>query len=321
MGLRGLEIKNPHDMQRERREEHGDRGGQQELERRSREKVQEILRDQNGDMSAHTGSISPPKGDCETIAAYPIERIMSGRVAVLSFDDTLLTVHGIFASVKFRHLPVVDEHGHIIGIISDRDVLRMTSPFFGTINEQKRDVEIMSRRVGMIMTRNPVCIPMGATLLEAVRLMNGKKISCLPVVEGNTARLAGIITWKDVVRAFVPGAFNMTGESNRLKTGVHINPESSESVRLRVKAAESARMRAVAESAAADMPDAAPERRPVGDKPDPDRLPLPKDPTDTAVLEKREPEESDHISLSSEPKILAQHKLADGQRMRPLPNV
>lgn len=246
MGLRGLEVKSPLDMQKERRKNEGDtRQFTHDLERRSREKVQEILSEQENDMAGHSGDMRPiPSGECDKISGRGITDIMSGRVAVLSFDDTLLTVQGIFASVRFRHLPIVDDSGNIIGIISDRDLLRMVSPFYGTVNEQTRDIEIMNRKVGMVMTRNPTCVDVNVTILDAVRLMNAKNISCLPILEVGTRRLLGIVTWKDVVRVFCPRGFSAS-DSNRLKTGVHINPESRESARLRAKASESARLRAV----------------------------------------------------------------------------
>lgn len=244
MGLRGLEQKNLHDMERERRED-GRQASLANMERRSQEKVQEILRDQEGDMSAYSGALNDVnQSDCDRIAAHYVERIMSSRVAVLSFDDNLLTVQGIFASVKFRHLPVVDEDGGIIGIISDRDFLRVASPFFGTVNEQNRDKEIMMRKVGTIMTRNPICANMQTTILEAVKLMNGRKISCLPIVKPGGSKLQGIVTWKDVVRAFCPKAFNAASDSARLKAGVTVNPQTSESARFRAKTAESARLMA-----------------------------------------------------------------------------
>ncbi len=235
MGLRGLNNKTAHDRDRERREQ---RETNQDalMERRSNEKVQEILRGQEGDMTQYTGSLqATAKSDCERIAARPVSEIMSAKVAALSFDDNLLTVQGIFASVKFRHLPVVDEYGEIIGIISDRDFLRVVSPFFGTINEQNRDKEIMAKKVGVIMTRNPICATADTSITSAVRLMNGKKISCLPIVEKGSLKLLGIVTWKDVVRVFVPRAFNPNRESNRLKAGVRVDPVSSESQRLRAK--------------------------------------------------------------------------------------
>lgn len=241
MGMRGLNPQNPHDRDRERREEEK-RDLSHEKERRANEKVQEILRDQEGDMSAYTGGISDQgQSDCDRICHAPVGKIMSSKVAALSFDDTLLTVQGIFASVKFRHLPVVDSNQEVIGIISDRDLLRVASPFFGTINEQTRDKEIMNRKVGTIMTRKPVCANVDNTIIEAVSLMNQRKISCLPIVKKGTMLLLGIITWKDVVRAFCPRSFSSSSESTRLKAGVGINPENSESARLRAKAKQSTR--------------------------------------------------------------------------------
>lgn len=246
MGLRGLETASVKDFARERREQRGPSLG--EAERRSREKVQEILNGQEHvpPEDANRATIYLPNngGQCSAMETTTVDRIMSGRVAVLTFDDTVLTVRGIFDSVRFHHLPVVDEQGSIIGIISDRDFLRLVSPFFGTVNEQSRDKEIMTRKVGMIMTRNPICVGPDTTVVDAVKLMNGERISCLPVVEHGSKKLMGLITWKDVVRAFCPAGFDKTRDSNRLKTGVHINPPSSESARLKAKSAESVRLRA-----------------------------------------------------------------------------
>lgn len=274
MGLRGLEHKNPREMERERRADNRRQAELESHEQRSREKVQEILQDQEGDMSAFQGRRGGMQPDsCGTLCGEKATRIMSSRVAVLSFDDTLLTVQGIFSSVKFRHLPVVDESGRIIGIISDRDFLRMISPFFGTVNEQSRDKELMTRKVGTIMTRNPVCAGPDISVIEAVRIMNRKKISCLPIVRDEEKTLLGIITWKDVVRLFCPAAFHAETESNRLRTGVHINPEKGESVRLQAKAAESARLqdktagsaRSGAGTTPAPPPSSARPDRPRGD--------------------------------------------------------
>lgn len=246
MGLRGLEKrKNPLDIERERRQEKEQRQNTAlvEQERRSREKVQEILQDQEGDMSAFNQVLS---GETrllgEDVAALPVEKLMSGRVAVLSFDDTLLTAQGIFHNVRFHHLPVVDDDGCLIGIVSDRDVLRLSSPFFGTINEQKRDADVMSKKVGTFMTRNPLRVTLETRVEDVIRLMGRKKIGCLPVMEKDTDRLMGIVTWKDIVRAYCPHAFVADTESSRLKSGVHINPEAAESSRLRTRATERERL-------------------------------------------------------------------------------
>ncbi|MCC8180896.1 MAG: CBS domain-containing protein [Planctomycetes bacterium] len=103
----------------------------------------------------------------------------------------------------------------------------------------------MNRKVGTVMTRNPICVGTDTEVLDAIKTMNKHRISCLPVLEKGTRRLQGIVTWKDIVRAFCPEAFDSPSDSHRLKTGVHINPESRESQRLRAKSAESVRLRAV----------------------------------------------------------------------------
>ena len=230
MGLRGYEPKSPRDMEKARKQGqssttttvHKRSDTQTLMEQRSREKAQEIIQGQSGDMSSFNQSI--PTGGT-THRDYTlhkrVDKVMSGKVAVLSFDDTLSIAHEIFSNVRFHHLPIVNEAGCVIGIISDRDVLRLSSPFFGTVNEQTRDREIMSRKIGVIMTRNPVCIGINETIINAVKLLNSKKISCLLVVENDKSegkKLLGIVTWKDIVRACCPAGFNAASESNRLKT-------------------------------------------------------------------------------------------------------
>ena len=101
---------------------------------------------------------------------------------------------------------VVDEQQRVLGVVSDRDVLRMVSPFFGTVNEQTRDTTLMKRPVHQVMTRDPVCAAPEMRMEEAIRIMWVRRISCLPVVDGEF-RIAGILTWKDIVRAFCPQGF------------------------------------------------------------------------------------------------------------------
>ncbi|MDR1536347.1 MAG: CBS domain-containing protein [Planctomycetota bacterium] len=216
MGLRGLELKDAREIELHRRGEHRKAGG----EKRDTERMERIIQKQTQVISA------PPKTARDSDRFNPARRtgslsevgdIMSGRVAVLTFDDSILVAHEIFARVKIHHLPIIDEQGGIIGVISDRDVLKNSSPFFGTINEQKRDVEIMNRKVGLIMSRNPLCVNPDIPVVEAIKLMNGKHISCLPIVDVDGRKLLGILTWKDVVRALCPEGFDSSHDSGRLR--------------------------------------------------------------------------------------------------------
>ncbi len=209
-----------------------------EIEKRSEEKVDEILMDQTetADIADEGKPVVDERGTrlreaAKKAMSLKAGDIMSARIATVTFDDTVMVVKGIFSKVRFHHLPVIDDTGGLIGIISDRDFLKSISPFLGTINEQTRDVELMKKKVGLIMTRNPVSVTVETDMVEAIKLMNERKVSCLPVVAPGTKHLMGIVTWKDIVRAFCPEAFPYSRVSGRLKTGVHIKPRTTESGR------------------------------------------------------------------------------------------
>ncbi|MDR1613329.1 MAG: CBS domain-containing protein [Planctomycetota bacterium] len=246
MGIGKLKTTNAHDLEKERREkEDPQHESLPEMETRAWEKVQDILQDQEESHPvADAAKPNPPVTQPQAGQAVPeaaasadtvyerrfiVADIISGRVVTVKFDDTILVVKGIFDSVRFHHLPVVDDDGRIIGIISDRDFLKSVSPFMGTINEQSRDIELLKKKVGLIMTRNPAMVNPETGVVNAVRLMNEKKVSCLPVVPKGDTMLLGVVTWKDVVRAYCPEGFTKSG---KIRTGVNIHLKTQESARL-----------------------------------------------------------------------------------------
>ena len=130
-----------------------------------------------------------------------IESLMTKKVATIGMDDTVKTVSEIFSKVNFHHLLVIEDDS-LCGVISDRDLLKTTSPFLNTPNEQTRDLAILKKRAHQIMTRKVITITKDADVEQAVNLMLEKNISCLPVVSPSGA-IEGIITWKDIIRTYV----------------------------------------------------------------------------------------------------------------------
>jgi acetoin utilization protein AcuB len=183
---------------------------------KSRAKADEIAGRANAEEGRAVTDAGKAGLDC---GEWPVSRVMSAKVAAVFPDDTLLTVREVFAKVKFRHLAVVDEAQKVLGVVSDRDVLRAVSPFFGTVNEQTRDLALMRRPVHQIMTREPICAAPDLRIEEAIRIMRQKRISCLPVVDGEF-RIIGILTWKDIVRAFCPQGFHAPQEKAPNTTGI-----------------------------------------------------------------------------------------------------
>jgi acetoin utilization protein AcuB len=127
--------------------------------------------------------------------------IMTSRVVTVEMDDSIRLINGLFAHAKFHHLLVV-ENNKMVGIISDRDVLKATSPFLHTLAEQSRDSATLERKAHQIMTRSLVTGTREMRIIDAVRLMLEKRVSCLPVLS-QEGKIEGLVTWKDMLRAFV----------------------------------------------------------------------------------------------------------------------
>jgi acetoin utilization protein AcuB len=95
------------------------------------------------------------------------------------------------ADRHFRHIVVVDSGGQILGVISDRDILRALAR---SNNWQKKDVS-------QIMTRDPVTVKRETPLSGAVAKIVAKRINCLPVLD-DEGKVCGILTSTDLLKAY-----------------------------------------------------------------------------------------------------------------------
>ena len=124
---------------------------------------------------------------------------MNATVVSLDMDDTLGSIQEMFNNVNFHHLLVTDK-GVLLGIISDRDLLKAISPYAGTSSELPRDAATMNKRAHQIMTRKPVTITPGNDISKGIERLLEHNISCLPVVDKDN-KIKGIVTWKDLIKA------------------------------------------------------------------------------------------------------------------------
>lgn len=129
--------------------------------------------------------------------------IMSRRLITVHPDDSVAAVRRLFELHGFHHLLVV-EQGRLLGVISDRDLLKNLSPFIGSNMERTADAHLLDRRVHQIMRRKPVTATPDTPYCDAARLMVEQKISCLPILDPETGRPVGIVTWRDLLCAVCP---------------------------------------------------------------------------------------------------------------------
>lgn len=131
-----------------------------------------------------------------------VTSIMSRSLVTVRPDDSVDTVRRLFDEHAFHHLLVV-ERGQLVGVISDRDLLRNISPFVGKLQERPQDITLLHRRVHQIMRRQPITVSPEAEYCDAARVMLEHKVSCLPVVD-DRGRPVGVLTWRDLLRVVCP---------------------------------------------------------------------------------------------------------------------
>jgi acetoin utilization protein AcuB len=130
-----------------------------------------------------------------------LEEIMTTEVVTIGMDDKLKKVQEIFESRKFHHLLVVEEE-ELVGIVSDRDLLKQLSPFINTDSERFQDMSTLDKRVHQIMTRKPITAGKEDTVREAAELFIKKRISCLPILSPEN-EIIGLVTWKDILKKLI----------------------------------------------------------------------------------------------------------------------
>lgn len=93
-----------------------------------------------------------------------------------------------------RHVPVEDEAGRLVGIVSHRSLLRLIARGAGRAGGPASGPP---PTVASIMRPSPITVSPETTTLEAMRRMREHRVGCLPVVDGE--RLVGIITERDLI--------------------------------------------------------------------------------------------------------------------------
>lgn len=133
-----------------------------------------------------------------------VQDIMSREPVTVDMDDDLHRVKNLFELHRFHHVLVLLGET-LVGVISDRDLLRALSPFVGRASERPQDLATLNRRVHQIMSRKLVVVAPEIPVEDAAQLMLDKRVSCLPVVTAE-GKVLGIVTWRDQLRSLLPPA-------------------------------------------------------------------------------------------------------------------
>ena len=148
-------------------------------------------------------------------AKFVASDIMTRDVAVVHPETTLLEALKLMVSRRVSGLPVVDEHGTLVGMMSEADVLGWHEGFserearwfdllaegFELAPDFLREVQEQHRRIKAVMSSHPITVTEDTPAREIASLMHTHRIKRVPVMRDG--QLVGIVTRADLVRALI----------------------------------------------------------------------------------------------------------------------
>ena len=120
-----------------------------------------------------------------------IDEFMTSEPFTLRETDTIDDAWKVMTEKHIRHIPVTDVDNHLLGLVTQRDILAATGPDGASYdgNSGVKLSEIMMREVSSIHT--------SGSLRMAAMYLQSHKYGCLPVMSDE--RLVGIITDSDFI--------------------------------------------------------------------------------------------------------------------------
>jgi CBS domain-containing protein len=126
-----------------------------------------------------------------------VEEFMTSELSTLRETDSLNDAREIMTRKHIRHIPVTDNNGKLLGLVTQRDVLAATEPELLNQGSGASHVRAADINLSDIMIRDVSIINKADSLRKAAVYMQTHKYGCLPVVSDD--RLVGIITDSDFI--------------------------------------------------------------------------------------------------------------------------
>ncbi|MFF5041266.1 CBS domain-containing protein [Streptomyces nigra] len=141
--------------------------------------------------------------------------VMTTEVVRAEFGTPFKAVAGLLSEHRVSGLPVVDDDQHVIGVVSETDLMLHQAatplvydppPRFRlarlTPRARRRTAKARARTAGRLMTAPAVSVHAEDTVVEAARTMVEHRVNRLPVLDEDD-RLVGIVTRHDLLQTFL----------------------------------------------------------------------------------------------------------------------
>ncbi len=126
---------------------------------------------------------------------------MTPNPVTVTTGTSLKEALDLIRSKPFRHLPVLDESGKLVGIVTEKSLVYASPTPTTTLSVFEVDYILSRTKIGQVIEGSVVTVEPDLPVEEAARLMVDNHFGCLPVVEND--ELVGIISDTDMFRVFV----------------------------------------------------------------------------------------------------------------------
>ena len=130
-----------------------------------------------------------------------VRRWMSSPALVVDESMPLPHVRQRLTQQRIRRLPVVNQAGQLVGIVTEGDINRVSDSHITDVRDYSLYHRVADLPIGEIMTRTVVTVTPETSIMDVARLLLDHRIGGVPVVEGG--RVIGMITESDLFRLIV----------------------------------------------------------------------------------------------------------------------
>jgi CBS domain-containing membrane protein len=134
------------------------------------------------------------------ISDLTVADLMTTDLFTLLEDDNITVADEMMKWRNIRHIPVINDRNEIVGIITNRDILKISVSTLAGISHKDQRLLHDKVRARDIMQNKILTIPENTPLYTAAKLLSSNKIGCLPIIK--KGKLVGIITEADFVKFF-----------------------------------------------------------------------------------------------------------------------
>ncbi len=132
----------------------------------------------------------------------PIAHLMTPEPVTIRSIALVAEASRLMVTRGLRHLPVVDDEGRLVGIVSDRD---LRGPLIGDDRPTRPSRPAPTASIGGLMTRDVQTARPEESLGAVARRIVDRRVGAMPIVD-ESGRLVGIVSYMDVLRRLAEDA-------------------------------------------------------------------------------------------------------------------